>query len=138
MIQRSKDSIDLGVVISDPEKSLAFYRDLLGFEFAGEMSLPGGGVMYRLLCGSSLVKLLYTGLELESPPRGGLMGAYGYRYFTIYVENLSEITQRCVDAGCVVQMANLEIRQGVTISIVEDPDGNLVEFLNLVVAPASK
>jgi len=29
-VKLSKDSIDLGIVISDPVKSLAFYRDLLG------------------------------------------------------------------------------------------------------------
>jgi predicted enzyme related to lactoylglutathione lyase len=60
------------------------------------------------------------------------MGAYGFRYFTIHVENLEEITARCAAAGCVVPIANTTIREGVTISLVEDPDGNLVEFLNQV------
>ena len=35
-IALSKDSIDLGIVVSDSEKALAFYRDTLGFEVAGE------------------------------------------------------------------------------------------------------
>ena len=35
--QLTKDSIDLGIVVCDAEKSLAFYQDLLGFEFKGEM-----------------------------------------------------------------------------------------------------
>ena len=132
VIKFTKESIDVGMVIRDPEKSLAFYRDVLGFELAGEMPMPGGGTMYRMRCGVALVKLIYTGQELPSPHKGGLMGAYGFRYFTIHVENLEEITARCTAAGCVVPIANTTIREGVTISLVEDPDGNLVEFLNQV------
>ena len=41
-VQLTKDSIDLGIVISDADASLAFYRDTLGFEHVGDMPMPGG------------------------------------------------------------------------------------------------
>jgi len=43
----SKDSIDLGIVVSDPAASLHFYRDLLGLTEEGELQLPGGG---KIIC----------------------------------------------------------------------------------------
>lgn len=132
VIRLKKTSIDVGMVIRDPEASLAFYRDTLGFELTGEMPMPGVGTMYRMRCGDALVKLIHTGKDLPSPPKGGLMDGLGYRYFTIHVENLAEITDRCRQAGYAVPIANTVIREGVTITLVADPDGNLVEFLNQV------
>jgi catechol 2,3-dioxygenase-like lactoylglutathione lyase family enzyme len=128
----TKDSIDLGIVVTDPEAALAFYRDVLGFENAGEMAMPGGGTMYRLMCGTSLIKLVHPSSPppAASPP-GGIPGATGYRYFTISVSNIDEITAACAAAGRKVVVPVRELRAGITISIVEDPDGNWVEFLKV-------
>ena len=132
-IALTKDSIDLGIVVRDADAALAFYRDTLGFVDTGSMPLPGGGgTMYRLLCGSSLIKLVAPAAELAAAaPPGGIQGAYGYRYWTISVANLDEITERCTAAGRKVAISPIEIRAGVRISMVEDPDGNWVEFLEV-------
>ena len=125
-----KDSIDLGIVISDPERALAFYRDLVGLEHVGEMPMPGGGTMYRLMCGSSMIKLVSPGREPKAKAApGGIPGAYGYRYWTMTISNLTEIVEQCDAAGHKVVVPITELRPGVTIAIVEDPDGNWVEFL---------
>ena len=86
-IALTKDSIDLGIVVRDADAALAFYRDTLGFVDTGSMPLPGGGgTMYRLLCGSSLIKLVAPAAELPAAaPPGGIQGGYGYRYWTISV-----------------------------------------------------
>ena len=42
-IQHQQRAIDLGIVIQDSERSLAFYRDLLGMNHEGDMPMPGGG-----------------------------------------------------------------------------------------------
>ncbi len=82
----SKDSIDLGIVISDPVKSLAFYRDLLGMKDDGVMEVRGGR-MYRVLCGTSLIKLVKMEREPEGKPVGGGPGrGFGLRYLTIHVK----------------------------------------------------
>jgi len=133
-IALTKDSIDIGIVVKDADAALGFYRDTLGFEDTGSMAMPGGGgTMYRLLCGTTLVKLVAPEAELPaSAPGGGIQGAYGYRYWTISVSNLDEVTDRCAEAGRTVVVKPREIRPGVRISIVEDPDGNWVEFLEVV------
>ena len=129
-VQITKDSIDLGIVVSDADAALRFYRDTLGFEQVGEMPMPGGGgTMYRLMCGTSLIKLVSPAAGLPAAVPGGIQGAYGYRYWTISVSNIEEITQACADAGYAVKVKVTTIRPGITIAMVEDPDGNWVEFL---------
>jgi len=125
-----KDSIDLGIVTRNPEPMLAFYRDLLGLEYQAETPVPGGGSMHRLLCGTSLIKLVTPGnLADASPPPGGMAGASGYRYWTISVTNLDDLAAQCTDAGVPVAIPPTEIRPGVRIAMVEDPDGNWLEFI---------
>lgn len=128
----TKDSIDLGIVTTQPEKMLAFYRDMLGFEMKGEMPLPKGGRMYRLLCGTSMVKIVVNGQPpAASSAPGGIPAATGYRYFTISVSNLRDCVERCRAAGYKISIPEKEIRPGVVMAMVEDPDGNWVEFLQL-------
>ena len=132
-IKLNKDSIDIGIVVRDADAALAFYRDTLGFEDTGTMPMLGGGTMYRLLCGSTLVKIVAPDKELPATaPPGGITGAYGYRYWTISVSNLDDVADRCASAGYKVPVKPREIRPGVRIAMVEDPDGNWVEFLELV------
>ncbi len=131
-VKLAKDSIDLGIVITDSEASLAFYRDLLGFEHVADTPMPAGmnGTMHRLNCGTTLVKLVKLDEVPEArPAKGGIAGATGYRYFTMIVDNLAEITAAVKDAGHKVRIDCAEIRPGVSISMVEDPDGNWVEFV---------
>ena len=124
----SKPSIDLGIVVRDAEAMVAFYRDLLGFELEGEVEMPGLR-MVRLLCGDSVIKLVKpdTAPEVGAPP-GGIFGATGVRYWTLAVDNLDEIADACTKAGCAMPVKTREARPGVRIFIVEDPDGNWVEF----------
>jgi hypothetical protein len=88
--------------------------------------------MYRLMCGTSQVKLVHPGTP---PPAlavpGGIPAATGLRYFTMSVSNIDEITDACAAAGHKVVWSVRELRPGITVSMVEDPDGNWVEFLKV-------
>ncbi|MGI9597988.1 MAG: VOC family protein [Acidimicrobiales bacterium] len=130
-VQLAKSAIDLGIVISDSEKSLSFYRDLLGFEHVADIPMPigGGGTMHRLNCGDTLVKLVKFDTNPERDGGGGIPAATGMRYFTMIVSNLSEIMAECEAAGAKVAVPITEVRPGVTIGMVLDPDGNMVEFV---------
>ena len=134
-ISLSKDSIDLGIVIRDSEASLAFYRDLLGFEHVADTPMPGAmaGTMHRLMCGTSMIKLVsLDDAPATTAPPGGIGGASGYRYFTMHVSNLAEISDACRAAGAKVIMDQVAIRADLAISMVEDPDGNWVEFVQAI------
>ena len=60
-----KDSIDLGIITKTADKMLAFYRDTLGLEVEGELPMPDGGVMHRLKCGGSVIKIVVNRLFLK-------------------------------------------------------------------------
>ena len=131
-IELTKDSIDLGIVVKDKDAALKFYRDTLGFDFQEETQMGGGMVMQRLLCGTSLIKLVtFAETPGEANPVGGINTATGYRYWTISVSNLEELAAECKAAGYNVPMEPREIRPGVSIAMVEDPDGNWVELLKI-------
>lgn len=128
-VQLTKDSIDIGIVVTDGPKALAFYRDTLGFEHVATTPM-GTSTMERLMCGTTMVKLLIpqTPPPAKSPP-GGIGGAYGIRYWTISVANLDGILSDCEKGGYRVVVPGRTARPGLDIGIVEDPDGNWVEFI---------
>jgi catechol 2,3-dioxygenase-like lactoylglutathione lyase family enzyme len=129
-VKLTKGAIDLGIIVKDGPAAIGFYRDVLGFKHEGDMPVPGIGTMHRLLCGDSLIKVVVP--EKAPPavaPPGGIAGATGYRYWTISVSNISDLVAACSKAGRKIVVPEREIRPGVRIAIVEDPDGNWVEFL---------
>ena len=128
-MQVSKDSIDLGIVVTDEKAAVAFYRDGLGLEWEGELPLPGGK-MYRLKCGSTVIKLLkLERMPTAKPAPGGPMGGLGYRYFTISVPDIRGLVAQLEAKGIKPTVPVTEFRPGVTIAMVADPDGNTIEFL---------
>lgn len=130
-IEIKKAGIDLGIVTTNGAAMLAFYRDTLGLKYLREMPMPGGGLMHQLGCGESVLKLVVLE-SLPSPAApGGIRGAAGFRYVTITVGNLSDVMQACAANGHKVEVKEREIRPGIRIGIVADPDGNWVEFLAL-------
>jgi catechol 2,3-dioxygenase-like lactoylglutathione lyase family enzyme len=130
-VELSKRAIDLGIVTTNGPAMLAFYRDVLGLQYLREMPMPGGGLMHQLMCGDSMVKLVVLKSVGAPAVPGGIPGASGYRYLTITVSNLTEVLASCVSAGQRLAVPERELRPGTRIAIVEDPDGNWVEFLSI-------
>jgi len=130
-LELKKQAIDLGIVTTDGAAMLAFYRDTLGLAYLREMPMPGGGLMHQLACGESVVKLVVVESTPEKAARGGIPGSTGFRYFTITVASVGDVIARCKEQGSKVVVPERELRPGVRIGIVEDPDGNWVEFLAL-------
>lgn len=129
MIKPAKDAMDLGVLVNDIGKSLEFYHNLLGLEFINETTVWYGKI-HRLRYGNSDLKLV---APLEIPPKGamGLEKQLGYRYITLMVENLDEICDVLKKNDVKFALEKTQIRPGVEFAMVEDPDGNIVEFLKL-------
>lgn len=121
--------IDVGVVIRDSEAALRFYRDTLGMEHVADVKALTG-VMHRLQWGSSTLKLTRPdSLPEAQNPAGGFLAGTGIRYFTLTVPDVDGLLARCAEAGYATAMGRTEVRPGVVIAVVEDPEGNWVEFL---------
>jgi len=127
MMKPAKDSLDLGILVSDIEASLNFYQNLLGLEFVGKTPV-WFGTMHRLRFGTSDFKLIEPNTV---PPQGamGLETQLGFRYVTFVVQNLTELCSKLLSKGIEFTLPEKEIRPGIRIAMVKDPDGNIVEFV---------
>ncbi|MCI5105711.1 MAG: VOC family protein [Pseudomonadales bacterium] len=130
MPKLQKNAIDIGIITNQLDAMLGFYRDDLGLAVEAVIDMPGGGIMHRLKAGDSVVKIIETDPrpELEAAP-GGIRGATGYRYWTLHVSDLEQELARLKSAGHDIMVGPKQVRPGVTIAMVADPDGNWVELL---------
>ena len=126
-LKPAKDSLDLGIIARDIKASLEFYQNTLGLEFVGITPL-WFGTMHRLRFGTSDFKLIEPKVV---PPQGaiGLEKQLGFRYVTFVIQNLSEVCSELKDKGVEFTATERELRPGVRIAMVKDPDGNIVEFV---------
>lgn len=126
----NNDAIEIGIVVRDAEKSLAFYRDVLGLRYLGDLEFPGTH-MWRFAAGGSVVKLLeHVPTPAESNPAGEI-AATGLRYLSLFVANLDELVAECKAYGCVIAIPVTEFRPGAKFAFVEDPEGNRIELLDV-------
>ena len=127
MMKLARDALDLGVFVSDIDASLEFYQETLGMEKEGDLEVPFG-VLHRLRYGNSFFKLIDP---KEVPPKGpsGLVDQLGFRYVTFPVTNISEICEALKEKAVKFTIPETELMPGVRIAMVQDPDGNTVEFV---------
>ncbi|OGP87046.1 MAG: hypothetical protein A2156_09165 [Deltaproteobacteria bacterium RBG_16_48_10] len=127
MMELAKDSLDLGILVSDVNASLKFYQDLLGLKFIEKIPV-WFGTMYRLRFGNSDFKLI---APRTMPPKGpvGLEAQIGFRYVTFVIKNLSKVCAELQERGIAFEIPEKELRPGARIAMVRDPDGNIVEFV---------
>ena len=143
----ARTTIDVGIVVSDVEKSAAFYKNALGFtEVSGfDVSAEMGG-------GSGLtdnqpfkVRVFVLGGEptatkiklMQFPQAPGkkvdnrfIHSSLGYSYLTIFVTDMAASVERAKKGGAVVVKKPYRIRQGKNfLTLVKDPDGNIIEFV---------
>jgi len=133
-VELAKDAADFGILITDAAASLAFYRDLLGLEYTGEIALPADwhGAMHLLRCGASLVKLVRLDDIPDARPiePERLEAATGLRYWTIPVLNHDEVVAECERAGVLIVKPTVHVPEnGARFTLLADPDGNIVEIL---------
>ncbi len=129
----NKLAVDLGISIQNWEATKAFYCDVLGMEHVADMPVPtvigSGGLMHRVQSGETTLKFV----EMNNPSRtlvpGGPGRAMGLRYMTIWVRNLRDVVEECRAANFRIALEPVQVRPGVMITMIEDPDGNWVELL---------
>jgi catechol 2,3-dioxygenase-like lactoylglutathione lyase family enzyme len=132
----------LVVGVTDMDRALEFYRDVLGMEVIFETLISGepfdavlhakrkqeGRVVGGLL-GGLMLELLSLGTEpaADTPTRRGLTGIHNV---SLSVTDLDDTHRRISDAGYSPDQDPFEIG-GVRMFFVKDPDGTAVEFIEL-------
>ncbi len=123
----AKDSVDLGIVVSDITKSLDFYQGVLGLNKSEELSTQFG-TLHRLHFGTSDIKLIDP-KQVPAAGTTGLEKQIGLRYISFRVQDISALCVELQAKGVEFSMAETEVRPGVRMAMINDPDGNTVELI---------
>jgi catechol 2,3-dioxygenase-like lactoylglutathione lyase family enzyme len=141
----------VGICVSDLERSLAFYRDALGFRERSRLGIEGE--IPETLLGLEPVALEAVYLERDgvriellhyaSPGhRGGgdprPMNALGLTHLSLVVADLDQAVEACERAGARALRATrvLNPALGALAIFVTDPDGTRIELVQSRPAPA--
>jgi len=128
-VELTREAIDLGIIVSNEESMLRFYRDTLGLKYLNQQTVGPGGYMHRLACGESVIKLVVPPQTPPSKSPRGARAQTGIRYFTILLSNLEEVVARCESAGLEFHSPLKPTTHGGMYAQVYDPDGNIVAFV---------
>jgi len=142
----SRATIDLGMVVSDVEKTAKFYTDVVGFT-----ELKGFDVPAQMANEAGLtdnrpfqVRVFVLGdepaatrLKIMTIPGAGLKkvdnqyigSSLGFRYLTINVADLTKAMERLQQNGVAPIKEPYRLGGNNYLILVKDPDGNTVELI---------
>lgn len=112
--------------VSDMEKALEFYCGKLGFEQIFTMNNEAGQpwIVYLKVCPGQFIELFFGGME--NPPKAN------YSHLCLQVDDIYEIEAKMKELGVEI---DVPIKQGKDTNMqcwVHDPDGNRIEFMQLM------
>ena len=132
------DRMQIGLTVSDPEKSRAFYGQILGLaeDKPQAQELLNGSLEYFFNAGKTQIKF-WTG-EREDLPRhtGNITDAMGFRYFTFLVKDVDATFAELKKRGATIVREPVDFGGIARIMMAADPDGNWVEFAAPKARPA--
>ncbi|MDD3925584.1 MAG: VOC family protein [bacterium] len=110
--------------VSDQERSVAFYRDILGMREVRRLTSPAGNsLVFMEMPGSE------TLLELAwSPDFGEVQLQEDLIHLAFGVEDMEGLLRHCVEAGLELWPADA-LERGSDMVFISDPDGYEIELL---------
>lgn len=131
-ISFTSNAIDIGIVTSNKDSILNFYVNVLGFLNEAQIPFPGLGTVNKLSYGEGFIKVLVLDNEPKNQnPIGDFSISNGIRYMTIHLNNLIELINICSQNKVKIVNSGMIIRPGVTVALIQDPDGNLIELMQV-------
>ena len=147
----SSKTIDVGVVVTDVAKSVKFYTEAIGCTelpgfsvdgpYTSEVGLTDGseGLDIHVLVlgdapGATKIKLMQFAKTPKADDNKFISSQLGYRYLTIFVSDTNAALARLKKAGVSPlakspQTLPKGLPQDVYLTLVKDPDGNIVELV---------
>ncbi|MDF1752002.1 MAG: VOC family protein [Verrucomicrobiales bacterium] len=143
----TKPTIDIGVVVTDLEASLKFYKEVIGFTEAGSFTaspevangaglsdVTEGIVIKKLKLGdgegATTLKLMQFG-EPKKSDQTYINSTAGISYLTVFVKDTKAALARAAKHD-VKPLAKGPVDLGggkAFLTVIKDPDGNFIEFV---------
>lgn len=130
------EAVDIGIV-SGSDELVTFYSGVLAVPVLEPRQFPFATV-HRLDLGPATLKIMVpttTTPRPEDPPLSQFWDRAGFRYLTLWVDDLDLVARRWDTAGGTVAMPPTELRPGIVTALLVDPDGNTIEAMQGVVGP---
>ncbi len=136
--------LEIGLAVRDLKAMRAFYEGALGLSFVSQFHVPGvkaqeaalnaeGYTVVRLQTQKGeRIKLLCPERPPEARPESGLiLEKPGATYVTFIVDDLEALLIRLLAAGAhpLTGVKPVEVRPGVWLAFVADPEGHIVEIV---------
>lgn len=146
-IEFSKPIIDIGMVVSDAERSAKFWTEVIGlkevkgFPVTAELGkkiglINGHAVQVRVFVEEEVnlatrIKVLsFPEAKSRQADQSTIHATLGIRYLTLYVKDMNQSLERLKKAGVKpIGETPLDLGGGTLITVVKDPDGNFVELI---------
>ena len=141
----SAGTIQIGVVVSDLERSLDFYQNVIGMtrtggfsidqDFGRRSGLSGGQpfdvAVLKLQDSPSAAEWKLMSFGKEAQPRSQyIQEGLGMRYITLFVHSVKPVLERLRAAGVpLLGETPVKLPNGQTFILVQDPDGIFVELI---------
>ena len=128
--------LQVGLVPADLAASLRFYTEGLGLTPLARLPVSRTRALHRFVIGDATLKLLeQEGVPAPVPSSAPWDAAIGIRWLTFDVDDVAATVKCCLEAGGFLIAAPAEIRPGLWVAFVGDPDGNAVELVQRPDAP---
>lgn len=135
--------IEVGITACKLDELLSFYTDILEFSVISDITVPEAnskptGISpfgYRVIrlesnLGDRIKLAAPTEGAAAAPPGDFALQRRGTHYITFIVDDLEGILDRLVAANVkVVSQGRVEVRPGVSLALIQDPEGNFLEFV---------
>ena len=135
----------IGIVVSDMDKSINFYCDLIGLQkgtvneetgafIDGLLKIPNARVLTtKLFGGNSSTSLELLCFKNPDPTTSTPLNAIGPTHLALNVNNLDALYTRLTKVGVPFNAAPRISPDGcVKVAFCQDPDGTFVELVELV------
>lgn len=114
--------------VSDLDKSIAFYRDALGFAITHRIEQPGGMNVTEVVFEGASGNRLQIAQHHDEP--GPIEHGNALWKFYLNTDNCESLYARCVAAGAASITAPIRLEEWpVTVAMISDPDGYTIEIV---------
>lgn len=135
-----------GIVVSDMERSLKFYRDLLGLKIVKDFTEKGkyidsilglSGVQLRMVKlttdDGSMIELLHFLSHPAQPPLKTKIFDLGCSHIAFTIENINEEYERLIEKGVIFNYPPYISPDGYAkVTFCHDPDGTSIELVEIM------
>lgn len=139
-------TIHIGVVVSDLDRAMDFYQNVMGMTKVNLYDLDGdfarrsglsGGIPFKVEVlkiadtpAATEFKLVSFGKQPEHPDQKWIQDDTGMQYITLMVNNLKPFLDRFADHNIpLLGETPTPINDSVSFVLIQDPDGNFIELI---------